>query len=170
MVPLLPGFERRNGADHAFLADLHAAADAGILQVGSAHEFGAAGHDAAGRPAQELVGRIEGEIRLYGEEALQVVFGRGVDHHRHAPRMADLHELVEGNEPVLHRVVRDHVECRRRALRDGAAELILARGGGLADRHDARAGKPDALLYRGAIAHHMPRLDEHFVLQARRIR
>ena len=38
MVALLPGFQRGHRAEHALLADLHAAADAAILDEGGADE------------------------------------------------------------------------------------------------------------------------------------
>ncbi|MNU94602.1 hypothetical protein D3C71_845890 [compost metagenome] len=46
MVALFPGFQRRHDAVNALLADLHAAANAHILQEGVAHQFFLAGHDA----------------------------------------------------------------------------------------------------------------------------
>ena len=62
VVALLPGLERRHRADDAFLADLHAAADAAVLEEGSAHQVLAAGDDARGRSAEELVGAIDREV------------------------------------------------------------------------------------------------------------
>ena len=88
MVAPLPGLERGDGADHALLADLHAAADAAVLQEGGAHQLAAAGDDAGGRPAEELVRAVDDDVGAAGEEAGQVVFRGGVDDHRHALGMA----------------------------------------------------------------------------------
>ncbi len=62
VIARLPGFERRDRADDAFLADLHAAADAAVLQVGGADQRRAPRDDAAGRAAEELVRRVERDI------------------------------------------------------------------------------------------------------------
>ena len=93
MVALRPGLQRRHGTGDALLADLHAAADAAVLQVGRADQVLAPGDDPGGGAAQELVGAVDGDVRAGGEEAPEIVFRRRVDDHRHAMRAADRGEL-----------------------------------------------------------------------------
>ena len=89
MIAPLPGFESGHDAGDAFLADLHAATDAAVLEIGGADEILAAGDDAGGRAAEELVAAVERDVGAARQEALEVVFRRGVDDDRDALRVAD---------------------------------------------------------------------------------
>ena len=157
-------------ADDAFLADLHAAADAAVLQEGGAHQVLAPGDDAGGRSAKELVAGIERDVGALREEALEVVFGRRVDDHRNAARVAGLGEFVERDQAVVDDVVRHDIDRGGGPLGDRALQLVAPREGRLADRHDLRAGEADRLVDRRAIARpYGPAWIEDFVLQSGRI-
>ena len=84
-----------------------------VLQERRAHQVLAPGDDAGGGAAQELVGAVDDDVGAGGEEALQVVFGRRVDDHRHAARAADPAELGQRDLAEPHRVMRDDVDARR---------------------------------------------------------
>src|SRR4029453_16889911 len=104
VVALLPRLERRHRSDDAFLADLHAPADPRVLEERSPHEVLAAGDDARGRSAEELVGTVDRQVGAGGEEPPEVVFRGQVGDDRDPARVADLREARERELAVLHRV------------------------------------------------------------------
>src|SRR5215472_18015347 len=93
VIALLPGVEGRDSAGDAFLADLHAAPDAEILQESRADEVLAARDDPGGGPAQELVGAVDRNVGTRREEPPEVVLGGEISDHRHAPGVADCGEF-----------------------------------------------------------------------------
>ena len=115
MVARLPGGERGADADDGFLADLHAAADAAVLQVAGADQLLGSGDDAGGRAAEELVAGIDRDVGAVGEEQAEVVFRGRVDDHRHAPGVADLDKGLERHLRVVDDVMGDD-EHRGRGL------------------------------------------------------
>lgn len=170
MVARFPGAQRRERADNAFLADLHAATDAAVLQIDVAHECLRPGDDAGGRAAEEFVAGIKHEVGAVGEEARQIIFGCRVDDDWHAALMRDFGEYFQRDLGVVHDVVRDDIDGGGGALVDCAAQVIGRRAGRLPDWDDLGSGQPYALLDRCAVADHVAGLDDDFVLQAGRIR
>ena len=166
MIALLPGFERRHDARNALLAHLHAAADAAILQIRSAHQILAPGDNAGGGTAEEFVARIDDDIGALGQEPLQIIFGRGIDDDRHVLGAADRGEVFERNHAVLHGVMRHDIEGCRGALVDRIVELIAVAAADRADWYYRRACKPDRLFDRCAVVDDMPDLDQHLGLEA----
>ena len=170
VVPLLPRLEGRDRPDDALLADLHAPADAGVLEERGPHEVLPARHDARGRTPEELVGAVDGQVRAGGQEAPEIVLRRQIGDDRDAARVADLRESRQRELAVLDRVVRHHVEGGRRALGEPVRELVVAHVGRLADRHDPGAREAHGLLHGRAVADHVPGLDDDLVPHAGRVR
>ena len=129
VVALAPGLERRDRRHDALLADLHAAADARILQESRTYEILGAGHNSRRESAHEFMRAVDGDVGTSCEEALEIVLGGEVSDHWHGALMADPREGFERDLAVLHSVVRDNVECSGCALRDLGAQLEILRMG-----------------------------------------
>src|SRR5471032_95270 len=118
MVAPLPLFERGDGAGNAFLADFHAAANPGILEIGGTYQCFLACFIAYSRTAEKFVCRIQDEIGASGNEAREIIFGRRIDDYRYTLRMREGDEFFYVDQSELDRVMRDHIERRGRALAD----------------------------------------------------
>ena len=118
VVALRPGLERRHRAGDALLADLHAAADAAVLQEGRADQVLAPGDDAGGGAAQELVGAVDDEVGAGGEEALA---DRIRTRRRRSParraRGRSAQNSAKRDLAELHGMVGDHIDARRPCAR-----------------------------------------------------
>ena len=75
-------------------------------------------------PPRNLWRAVDDDVGARGEEAREIVFGCGVDDHRHAARAADGAELHQVDLAVLHRMMGDHVDRGRGALGDRSGEMI----------------------------------------------
>lgn len=120
MVTRFPGLESSERTDDAFLADLHAAPDAPVLQIDVAHPRLRACDDAGRRAAQEFVTRIQHQIGSAGEKARQIVFGRCVDDDRDPACMGGFDEHLQRDLPILDDMVRHDIDSCSSALGDGA--------------------------------------------------
>ena len=120
MVARLPGLERRERADDAFLADLHAAADAAVLQVDVADESPSVRRRCrrSGRPG--TCGRNKGRDRRRRRGTRQVVLGCSIDDDRHAAFMGDFREYFQRKLRVVDHVMRDDIDGGCGALGDRA--------------------------------------------------
>ena len=127
MVDFAPAFERHDRPDDPFLAHLEAPSDAGILQIGSTDQLAPPRDDAGRRRAQKLMRRIEHEIGPVRDEPPEIIFGRGVDDHRHAFGVSDLGETGQGDHAVLRGVVGDDVERRGGLRGEGGLQFVFRR-------------------------------------------
>lgn len=141
MVAVFLCFERCHDAKDALLADLHAAADAHILQEGMAHQLLPAGNDARGRAAEEFVAGIKRDIRALFEKDAQVIFRGRIDDDRHALGMGNLDEFLEIQQAVVDDMVGDDIDGGGGLVGDGVFHVEAMRRGRLPDKNDLAAGK-----------------------------
>ncbi|MNU94601.1 hypothetical protein D3C71_845880 [compost metagenome] len=107
---------------------------------------------------------IKHHIRARGQKQLQVIFGSGIDDDRHTLGMGDFDEFGKMQQAIVDDMVRNDINCRRRLFGDGVFHVETMGGCRLPDQHHLAATKPDGLIHRCAIAHHMAHLHQNLVL------
>ena len=112
---------------------------------------------------------IDHEVGPLVEEQAEVILGSRIDDDRHAPGVADLDKGLERHLGVVDDVMRDDEQRGSRAFGDRARKLVGRRRRGLAHRYHLRPRQPDQLLDRRAVAHHVSRQYQHFVLEGARV-